>query len=310
MRRVLVVGDIITDVYRDCLFKKMCPDAPGVQAVIESSTEIVPGGAANVALNLAALAPNALVDLIGVTSSDLAAVLKRRSGNRIGLDFIELVGNHADDLRKERICLDGAPLVRVDSRRRVNPFLREQVGHMIRDYLANHDPDLVVVSDYDGGSLYGQSDDANLQLLLTMRDRLLVDTKISKLSVFEGTLLAKLNQTEWEQALMRDPIPERFFGTLIVTRGAAGADVIVRRPVEGPLSVTHTIRVKGIPVDAVDVCGCGDTFLAGLAASLLGNSDPFTAAQFANAAAATVVTRPRTAVADREATLRMLGRTE
>ncbi len=75
-------------------------------------------------------------------------------------------------------------------------------------------------------------------------------------------------------------------------------------------SITHTLRVPVHPVAVVDVCGCGDTAMAGIAASLLNSSDPFTAVQFANAAAATVITQKRTAVADLSQTLKLLGRTE
>ncbi len=312
MRRILVVGDIIADVYRDCHFKKMCPDAPDVRAVVEGSVDVRPGGAANVALNIAALAPDVLVDLIGVMTSDLGATIKRLSGNRVIMEYCELTGNPTDHLQKDRICEDGRLLLRVDSRVRVNSFMREQVGHLIRDYLAFHDPDLVVISDYDGGTLYGEggTDDANLQMLLTMRDKLLIDTKLTDLSRFDGSLLCKLNRDEWERILLTEPMPERFFNMLVVTKGGDGADLVVRRPLAPGKSVTHTLTAKAIDVDPVDVCGCGDTFLAGLATMVLKNPDPFTAVQFANAAASTVVTKPRTAIADRELTLRLVGRTE
>lgn len=312
MKRVLVVGDIIEDIYRDCHFKKMCPDAPGAKALVQGSIISLPGGAANVAVNLAALAPDIMVDLVGVMSSDLAAKVKQMSKNRVSMEYVELTGNQNDHIQKERICLDGDVVVRVDNRARINSFIRGQVGRLLRDYLAYHDPDLVVMSDYDGGTLYGEgvSDDANLQMVLNMRDKLLVDTKIADMSIFEGTLLAKLNADEWRQTVMTEPAPERFFSVLVVTRGECGADLVIRRQISPGKSVTHTLNVPAPQVQAVDVCGCGDTFLAGLAAMMLRNPDPFTAIQFANAAASTVVTQPRTAVADRETVLSIVGRTD
>lgn len=143
-----------------------------------------------------------------------------------------------------------------------------------------------------------------------MRDRLLVDTKIKDLSIFDGTLLAKLNHDEWIEAVLTEPAPERFFSMLVVTDGGAGAKLFLRSPIDDRRSVTHTLEVRGHRVNVVDVCGCGDTFLAGLCAMMLKNPDPFTAVQFANAAAATVVTKPRTAVADRDLALKLVGRTE
>jgi len=312
MKRVLVIGDIIEDVYRECHFKKMCPDAPTAKALVQSSVDVRPGGAANVAVNLAALAPDIMVDLIGVMNSDLAAKVKQLSQNRVSMEYVELTSWPGDHLQKERILLEGETVVRLDNRSRVTSFMRGQVGKLLRDYLAYHDPDLVIMSDYDGGTLYGEdlTDDANLQILLGMKDRLLVDTKITDLSVFQGTLLAKLNASEWERTVMTEPAPERFFDMLVVTRGERGADLVIRRQISPGKSVTHTITAPAPQVQAVDVCGCGDTFLAGLAAMMLRNPDPYTAIQFANAAACTVVTKPRTAVADRETALSIVGRTD
>jgi bifunctional ADP-heptose synthase (sugar kinase/adenylyltransferase) len=225
---------------------------------------------------------------------------------------VDDAGGYYALLRKERIFCDGQLVVRIDNRSRVTRYTREMVGHGLRSYLSHCSPELVVMADYDGGALYGEgrSDDGNLQVLLSMRDRLLVDTKLTDLSVFDGTLLAKLNEREWEAVIRTEATPERFFSFLVVTHGAAGAELIMRRSTGPKSSTTHSLRTKACPVEAVDVCGCGDTFLAGLAAMMLRNPDPFTALQFANAAASTVVSRPRTEIADRDMTLRIVGRTD
>jgi sugar/nucleoside kinase (ribokinase family) len=112
------------------------------------------------------------------------------------------------------------------------------------------------------------------------------------------------------RVIEREAIPERFFDALIRTDGSAGAFLDMHEWL-GPTSyAVNTVRAPAHEVPVVDVCGCGDTFMAGLAASLLKNDDYFTAMQFANAAAATVVTQARTSVADLGETLRLLGREE
>lgn len=304
MKRVLVVGDVIADVYRDCSFKKMCPDAPKVRALVETSCDMRPGGAANVALNLAALAPDAQIHLIGELDGPLGRTIKYFSKNRVNMDFCEYT---EDPITKERIILDGEMQLRVDNKLRTYSVTAEGIEWHLKQYLATHDPDLIVLSDYGAGSVNA----ASLEVLLSARDRLLVDTKMTDLSVFgEGsrTKLVKLNRVEWEAVIASEAAPERFFDALVRTWGDHGAFIDMHEQTSPRSSVTHTMHVAAHKVPVADVCGCGDTFMAGLAASLLKNSDYFTALQFANAASATVVSKPRTSVADLDLTLELLGR--
>ncbi len=305
MKKVLVIGDVIADAYRDCFFKKMCPDAPSVRAIVQNSYDLRPGGAANVAVNLAALSPGTLVYLIGEMSVELARIIKQRGQNRVSMEHCEFTD---DPITKERISLDGEFLIRVDTPP-TNSYTAENICHSLREFLSYNDPDLVVMSDYAGGAINTDT----LDILLGMREKLLVDTKLTDLSVFGSdgrrTRLVKLNYDEWKTVVTTEAAPERFFSAQVMTRGRSGAYLSIRKD-EGNRSVTHTLRVKGHDVEAIDVCGCGDSFLAGYAASLLESDDDFTAMQFANAAAATVVSEPRTAVANLGLTLKLLGRDE
>lgn len=305
MKKVLVVGDAILDVYRECSFKKECPDAPGVRAVVEHTIDVRAGGAANVAVNLAALAPNVQVDLVSILSSRLAQEIKRVSAGRV-----RLVSSLPVDecLTKERVLVDGSMAIRVDNFAHFDDY---HSGHL-HDYLEAHlrceRPDLILLSDYGAGSVGRKS----LDLLLEHRDRLLVDTKMHDLSTFGSrgsrTLLVKLNGEEWRQALSTHHSPEQFFEYMVVTKGENGAELITQRPgMNSNVTVRRTFSVSAHDVPALDVCGCGDTFLAGLAAALLSGKDAFDSMRFANAAAAAVVSTSRTAVADLGATLQMLG---
>lgn len=299
-----MIGDVIADVYRECTFKKMCPDADDVKAIVEHSRDVRPGGAANVAVNLAALAPDTLVYLIGEMDVPLARLIKQAGRNRVSMEHCEFTD---DVVTKERIILDEDFVLRVDNKLRTNSFAAESIYHGLKECLAHVDPDLIVMSDYDGGAINQDSFD----LLLGYRDRLLVDTKMTDLSPFgsdgQRTRLIKLNHEEWKAVIAREAAPERFFEAMVTTKGHHGVELAIHKG-DSHKSMTHTIKLAGHMVGTVDVCGCGDTFLAGLAASLLQSTDDYTAVQFANAAAATVVTQPRTSVADRERTLELLGR--
>lgn len=306
MKRVLVIGDAILDVYRECSFKKECPDAPGVRAVVQNSVDERAGGAANVAVNLAALAPDIQVDLIAAISGQLRSAIKCLAGGHVDL-------NHAvqvySGLIKERVIVDEEFAIRVDNAHAVTSHEAMCVEENLDRYLSEHTPDLIVLSDYDGGTIT----QASFDRLLGYRDRLLVDTKRTGLSVFaqdgKRTLLVKLNEAEWKAAVRLHHSPEEFFSFMIVTRGDIGADLVINQQA-GCRSLTRRLHVASHPVAVADVCGCGDTFLAGLAAGIAAGHDMYTAMQFANAAASTVVSKPRTEVADLEAALKLIGRTE
>lgn len=301
MKNVLVIGDVIEDVYERCTFRKMCPDAPYTPAIVRKSLDIRPGGAANVAVNLCALAPDARVALIGELDAPLARSLKYMTQNRLDMAYCQF----ADEmlLSKRRIFNGDQMVLRLDRADHVIQYTQEMIAHQLKDYLANNEPDLILLSDYGHGTVGPES----LELLLNYKDRLMVDTKETDLSKFDGSLLCKLNNLELSLVLQREAAPERFFRYLVVTNGAFGSTLKARRNIGSKMSQTDEMHVRACEVVALDVCGCGDTFLAGLASSILRNGDPYTAMCFASAAAATVVTQRGTAVADRDAALRLLG---
>lgn len=308
MKHVLVVGDSILDVYRDCSFKKECPDAPGVPAVIQNSIEDRPGGAANVAANLLSLSPDTVVELIGVVGGRVERSLRGFGwGDRLVLPV-----TFGDQLSivKERTVVDGRTVVRVDSLKEVAQDQAAVVFSLVQEALRHRIPDLIILSDYGAGTVNKQC----LDLLLEHRDILLIDTKEPDLSTFRSpekrSLLVKLNEAEWCAALRRYHSPEEFFDFLVVTRGSAGAFLYIHREsgVGSSASCTRVFSVHGLDVPQVDVCGCGDTFMAGLAACMLTGRDMFDSLRFANCAAASVVSRPRTCVADRSTVIDMFGK--
>lgn len=333
MKRVLVVGDAIADVYREFEYKKQCPDAPETPAAVHVRDDLRPGGAANVAVNLAALAPDIAVDLVTALDVRTAFEVKFSGSSRVNMAW-SLMVSAEQALSKERILISGMDadvrsfVARLDNRRTIETTDAELIEENLQTYLEQYPGvDLIVLSDYAGGVLT----DRVLQVLFPFRDRLIVDTKRTDLSCFSSgdrtpisgvpehrSLMIKLNQEEHRRILLTEAIPERHFRFFVVTCGPAGVTMVLYRDASDQRcdgikimgSRSQTVNLKAIEgIEAVDVCGCGDTFLAGLAAGLLRFDDPYEALAFANAAAATVVSQPRTAVASLEETLRLTGRT-
>lgn len=311
MKRILVIGDAIQDVYRHCDFKKMCPDAPAVEAIVIRSTKIFCGGAANVAVNIAALSENVLIDFIGVLNTDFGRRIKTASNGKVNISY----SVQGEPLTKERFFSGDELKLRVDNSVSVHTKNRSEIREKLQEYFDENNPDLIVLSDYGSGTVGYES----LFLLMKYREKLLVDTKIDNLSLFsvrnrsydtalDRTFLIKLNDTEWKAAVKHEPYPEKHFNSMIVTHGEHGASIISYSELPNGRIVTNTLAINGIKSDTVDVCGCGDTFMAGLATGIIDGEDIYSASMFANAAASTVVSKKYTAIADRDLTLEILKR--
>jgi bifunctional ADP-heptose synthase (sugar kinase/adenylyltransferase) len=123
--------------------------------------------------------------------------------------------------------------------------------------------DAAVISDYNKGSVSYEL----VEEIIQSKIPTFIDTKKKDLARMQGAWV-KINEHEYSQ------IKSECTG-LIVTKGAKGAKV-----------VHHNIDVPGIDIEVVDVCGAGDTFLAGLVYQYLNTNSIKDAIIFANKAAA------------------------
>ena len=141
------------------------------------------------------------------------------------------------------------------------------------DYLG---PDLssfdgFVISDYNKGFLLKEKTKDLISLLRSFNKTIFVDTKKEDLSLFSGCIV-KINNEEYLNSNKNSENTE-----LIVTLGSGGA------------------KWKGktfpaIKTEVFDVCGAGDTFLAGFVDSYIKNKDIGKSIEFANKCASIAVT--------------------
>lgn len=133
----------------------------------------------------------------------------------------------------------------------------------------NNEFDAIVISDYNRGFI---SYELVEQLRRNFPGPIFVDTKKPDISRFKGCFV-KINEKEFYDRWSDND-------HLIVTLGGRG--VVYRRYL--------TIDQFAVePVEVVDVCGAGDTFLAALAYSYLTNNDINQAIRFAIRASAVTV---------------------
>jgi len=175
-------------------------------------------------------------------------------------------------------------LLRVDEKDEVRPITADTLQNIeYGQYGA------IVISDYNKG--YLSMDDI---LYITNNHHLVfIDSKKEfGLWVF-GAKFIKINQKEFNQNLQffveNDEIRRTRASNLIVTEGKNGAYLNLGE--KFPIETEHEVR---------DLSGAGDTFLAGLVADYVKNTDIRSAIRFANRCAAWVVSQKGVAIVDPE----------
>ena len=290
--RVLVIGDVMLDRYWYGRAARVSQEAP-VPVVDIEADEDRPGGAANVALNLAALGVN--VTLVGVVGDDDAARILRQkllaANIRIELVSIETWST----IVKVRVVSRRQQMLRMDFEKPLVADVEAALERAFRAHIAA--ADVVVVEDYDKGTL------ARPRLFIDIAHahgkRVVVDPKFKPFEAYRGADVIKPNTAEFNHAAgawaayhelvaQAVAIANRFdFGALVVTRGDEGMSVVERG------GAHHHIPARA--VDVFDETGAGDTVAATLAAGLAAGCSVYESALLANVAAGLVVTKSGTA---------------
>lgn len=286
--RVLVVGDVMLDRYWHGQTGRISPEAP-VPVVRMQESEDRPGGAANVALNLAALGLRPT--LVGLVGADDAGDRIGHELANAGVDARLVRVPERPTITKLRVLARHQQLLRVDFE---EPFhdldltpLEQAVAEVVGE------ADVVILSDYAKGALADPQ--RFIRLARDAGAKVLVDPKGRDFTPYQGADLLTPNLSEFEAvtgpcsdeaALVahgRSAIAELSLGALLVTRGEAGMTLI---PAEGdPVHLPARAR------EVFDVTGAGDTVIATLGAALAADQPLPRAVALANAAAGLVVGR-------------------
>jgi len=284
--RVLVVGDVMLDRYWSGNTSRISPEAP-VPVVHVQQAEERPGGAGNVALNIASLGGRA--SLFGFCGDDEAAdsLQNKLTAANINCHLHRIPG--FPTIMKLRVLSLHQQLIRLDFEDSFPPIHSKFFLEDYRRQLAN--TQVVLLSDYAKGALHcapeliKAAQDANVPIF--------VDPKGQDFSIYRGASLLTPNRKEFEavvgpcadeEDLIRKGIQllrAYQIGALLVTRGEHGMTLI--REGEQELHLPAHAR------EVYDVTGAGDTVIGVLAASFAAGLDLPQAAIVANIAASIVV---------------------
>jgi D-beta-D-heptose 7-phosphate kinase/D-beta-D-heptose 1-phosphate adenosyltransferase len=288
--KILVVGDIMLDRYIIGEVERISPEAP-VPVLRHAERYERPGGAANVAMNLAGLGCQAV--LAGFWGSDgeqaeLAGLLERA-----GVDTVGVVSSSRPTISKTRIVARTQQVLRLDIESKEAVPVEESSRLLARAVELVTKVHAVILSDYAKGVLSAEVCEAVIRAARTAGVPVLVDPKTKDFSKYSGATTVCPNLQELSGAT---GVPVSQAGALL----AAARAQMVEHEFQ---FLTVTMSEKGITVvepegefhspararEVFDVSGAGDTVIATLAAGLAGGLQVRTAVELANLAAGIVV---------------------
>ncbi len=304
-RRILVLGDVILDRFLWGWVSRISPEAP-VPVLEYDHESCMPGGAANVARNLTALASNA--ELFGVVGRDQAAGQLQKLLKECRVDCQGLMGSGKRPTSlKVRVIAHQQQVVRIDreAKTEVDALLTQRILKAIKERLPH--TDAVIACDYGKGMITQTLLD---ELKSECRRRgvwLSFDPKPIHALKIDGLSLVTPNRKEaFELAGARDLVrgrnPLEDEGLLAVAErllsGLSPALLLITLGEQGMLLCQRGQKPFHIPTiakDVYDVSGAGDTVIASFTLAIAAGASPVEAAIFSNHAAGVVVGKVGTA---------------
>ena len=291
-KKILVLGDVMLDKYIWGNVSRISPEAP-VQVVEVAKESYAPGGAANVANNIAALgAKSIIVGVVGKdqTKEQLVSDLKKRNVDVSGL----IEDGNKRTIRKVRVFGRSQQLLRFDYEKKgyVNADTENKIFGFIENNIGNADG--IIVSDYAKGTITKNLME-KLILLCKGKNRIIVvDPKPKHRDFYKNATLITPNHKEANEManiseeaedadikMVGKKLLEEMNSTILITRGEKGMSLFEKNG-----------KITNIPTfakEVYDIVGAGDTSVATVALALASGADFEEAAIIANHAAGITV---------------------
>jgi D-beta-D-heptose 7-phosphate kinase/D-beta-D-heptose 1-phosphate adenosyltransferase len=269
-RRAVVIGDVMLDRYVIGTVARISPEAP-IPILRVTSESARPGGAGNVARNLAALGLK--VDLIGAVGNDQAAdelasalAAERQVALHLARD------RQRRTTTKTRHIAGGQQLLRAD-REEVHPVSGAVEQRLVDAAVkAVARAGAVVLSDYGKGSLTEVVIQAAIAAAAKNNIPIVVDPFGRDWRRYRGATLLKPNRAEVTEATGVAPSSDA--SALEAARAArrlAGTKAVLLSRAEAGLTLVAGRQELHLPAEArevADVTGAGDSVVATVAAAL------------------------------------------
>jgi len=283
--RVLVVGDVMLDRYWYGAVDRISPEAP-VPVVRVGREEERGGGAANVALNVAAL--GAQVSLLTVVGEDEASHKLEAILAKTGVKTVFGRDPALKTTVKLRIIGRQQQLLRLDFENTPqNEVLASQTARF-EELLGQHDA--VLFSDYGKGGLAHVS--AMIAKARAQSKPVLIDPKGSDYSRYQGATVITPNRAELQEVVGKWQSEEQLLSKAQSLRQQLDLQaLLLTRSEEGMtlFQADGTHHVSAQAREVFDVTGAGDTVIATMAVLLGAGLSLHDALPWANRAGGLVV---------------------
>lgn len=301
--RVLCLGDAMLDRFVYGAVNRISAEAP-IPVFRVGREEAMPGGAANVAANLAALGARAI--LVGVVGIDEAGLKLGELCRARGVEAHLIEAIDRPTTAKTRYIAGAQQLLRADEER-TEP-LPQAAAEAVRAAFEAALPqcDWVVLSDYAKGALCDAVLAPAIAAARATGKPIVADPKRPDLAAYAGVAVLKPNRAELAAATglpcgsdaevetaARVVIEQTGVEAVLVTRSEQGLAYVPRG---GPATFVHASRAR----EVFDVSGAGDSVIAAFAAARAAGAEPAEAAELANLAGEIVVGKVGTAVVRRD----------
>lgn len=295
--RVLVVGDVMLDRYWFGDVHRISPEAP-VPVLKVDRVDERPGGAANVARNIASLGAQAT--LLSVVGDDEAgSCLEKLLAQHSNLNAILHRDASVSTIIKLRAIARQQQLLRIDFE---TPPSHEVLNAALEDFHAQlQHADVVILSDYGKGGLAHIA-----QMIAWARAAgkpVLVDPKGADYERYRGATLLTPNRSEFRDVAGSWANDAELNSKAETLRVALDLEALLVTRSEEGMSLYEAHGISHEPAqcrEVFDVSGAGDTVIATLAVMLATGADLRDAMHIANRAAGIVVGKLGTAVVNRE----------
>lgn len=286
---ILIIGDVMIDRYLSGQVQRISPEAPVPVLNFEKSENRL-GGAANVALNIKAMAAHPYLCSVVGSDKNGHLLLEELAAEQINAEGI-MSSKERITTVKTRILAQSQHLLRIDEEDTFD--LKPTEEHLflkkIKDLLNRKKIHLILFQDYNKGVLTPSLIKSVLQEARQRQILTVVDPKFNNFWAYQGVTLFKPNLKE-----VRDSLP---FDVQTKLNDLKHAADFIRKKLNNTYtlitlsekglfinSATHSQIMPTFPRQIADVCGAGDTVVSVAALALASGRTMEEVARLANLA--------------------------
>ncbi|HJV18763.1 MAG TPA: PfkB family carbohydrate kinase [Sediminibacterium sp.] len=304
--KVLIVGDVMLDTYWWGNVDRISPEAP-VPVVALKNKELRVGGAANVALNTAAL--GAQTAIISVVGNDSDGVQLKQLMQESNIDISAIISSpERITTNKVRIMSRNQQMMRLDAEitTDIEGALEQELIDAVSSYIERNQTQILILEDYNKGVLTKRVIETLVAFCNARGVLTAVDPKRKNFLTYKGVTLFKPNLKEVKEGLnlLVDQINlqtlheihnalKKELGHVISFITLSEKGVFYQKENESVIIPTHIRNIA-------DVSGAGDTVIAVASLVYAATKNMRLAAEMANVAGGLVCEEVGTAAINKD----------